>query len=94
MEQNYVNFTNELLRLFRINAGITQVGMAESLDLSPSYYTKLESGHKPITDDLAELIRTEYEIEPDDLLYLMIANERIKNKPAVMRQYHTQRHTK
>jgi len=84
---DFVNFTGELLRLFRINSGITQVDMAESLDLSPSYYTKLESGHKPLTDDLIESLRTQYDIEPDDLLYLLAAHARVMSKPAVVR-YH------
>lgn len=51
------------IRKFRLDRGILLRDMAKDLGISPAYLSGMETGHKPISDTLAEKISDIYKLD-------------------------------
>jgi len=60
----------QALRAFREKQGISQYNMARKLDISLSFYEKIESGHARPSRNFMERIKIAYpEIKIDDMFF-------------------------
>ena len=50
------------IRKFRLDKGILLRDMAKDLDISPAYLSAMETGHKDISDSLADKISSVYNL--------------------------------
>ena len=65
---------NEKLFLMRLNKGYTHKRMGELLNISKSYYCKLENGKRTLSYKMAYDISKILETKPDDIFYEVYNN--------------------
>lgn len=59
---------HERLRLIRQALGYTQQEVANALQMERSLLSRMETGERPITPDVANLLATQMQIDPETLL--------------------------
>jgi transcriptional regulator with XRE-family HTH domain len=60
--------TSQILKIIRVNRGISQKELARKLGFNQSYIAQLESGKKPITPKLNRKIKEALAISEENLI--------------------------
>lgn len=77
-----MTITPETLRIIRQVYRLTLEEMAALLDTSTAGVWRLEHGERPVTADVAAMIRTEFELTPDKLAHILGIYEETGGRPA------------